>query len=356
MSPRFMSRMASKNAMQLEWHRHHSSPPSYQQQQEQQQQQHPQSQSNYSPPISPISPTTDENPPTYQRAARSISAPPAYIQPHHHHHQTNHPPIIDLYSFPPQSTILVVGAYTRQGMHIIDALLSNNHSVRGIVSNAREAAQVAKHFEASHGRGCWYTSIIVGDMTREGALDATARGCGGVVFVAAGLHHQHRRRQSISMLGGENNEERVSILINALTSAVKERGVVRFVYCSSPSSPSPVAAGTHPPLLLNNSHHQISTISEDGDDDECASQLTSYYHAVTTTTTAQQQQPLPPSQWLSRSRSRSRSSSRSSTSLEESSSSSSIITEETPIEIALGKWIDLWEPRFALQTGESFFF
>lgn len=262
--------------MQLEWHRHHSSPPSYEQQSD-------------SSPVSPISPAS-EQPPTYQRASRSCSAPPVYLQRQISHTET----IIDLYSFPPRSTILVVGAYTRQGMHIIDRLIENGHLVRGIVSNAREAAQVSKHFEASHGRGYYHSSIVT-DMTVEGALDSTARGCSGVVFVTS---------QSSPLTN--STEERVSSIINALTSAVKEAGMDRFIYCSSPPAPRPLNA--------------ISTIEED---DEPVSR-----HSTT--------QPPRPSQWLSRNGGH-----------EES------ITEETPIEIAMGKWIDLWEPKFALQTGKS---
>jgi hypothetical protein len=278
MSLRFMSRMASKNAMQLEWHRHHSSPPSYEQQSD-------------STPVSPISPVT-EQPPTYQRASRSCSAPPVYIQRQISHTET----IIDLYSFPPRSTILVVGAYTRQGMHIIDRLIENGHLVRGIVSNAREAAQVSKHFEASHGRGYYHSSIVT-DMTVEGALDSTARTCSGVVFVTS---------QSSPMV--TSTEERVANVINALTSAVKEAKMDRFIYCSSPPAIRPLNA--------------ISTIDEEDDEPVSRNSTT---------------QPPRPSQWLS----------------SRNGGHEESITEETPIEIAMGKWIDLWEPKFALQTGKS---
>jgi hypothetical protein len=276
MSLRFMSRMASKNAMQLEWQRHHSSPPSYEQQSD-------------STPISPISPAS-EQPPTYQRASRSCSAPPVYIQ----RQISNTDTIIDLYSFPPRSTILVVGAYTRQGMHIIDRLIENGHLVRGIVSNAREAAQVSKHFEASHGRGYYHSSIVT-DMTVEGSLDSTARDCSGVVFVTS---------QSSPVMNSA--EARVANVINALTSAVKQAKMDRFIYCSSPPATRP--------------SNVISTIDEEEDDEPVSRNSAT--------------QPPRPSQWLSRS------------SHEES------ITEETPIEIAMGKWIDLWEPKFALQTGK----
>jgi hypothetical protein len=301
--------------MQVEWHRHNSSPPSY-----------PQSMQSQTPVSSTESlPAHNEELPSYQRVSRSRSAPPAYIQRQVTRHAQDH--IIDLYSFPPRSTILVVGAYTRQGMHIIDRLIENGHSVRGIVSSAREAAQVSKHFEASHGRGYFHSSIVT-DMTVEGALDSTARHCSGVVFVTS-------QSSPISM----STEERIANVLNALTSAVKEARMDRFVYCSS-DSPSPVAAAA-PQRSLNN---QISTIDEedDGEDDESVASL---YHAISTT--AAQQSPQP-SRWLG-----SRSSSRSSSRNRNRSSEESSIAEETPLEVAIAKWVDRWGPKFALQTGKS---
>jgi hypothetical protein len=295
--------------MQVEWHRHNSSPPSY-----------PQSMQSQTPVSSTESlPAPAEELPSYQRVSRSCSAPPAYIQ----RQTTTQDHIIDLYSFPPRSTILVVGAYTRQGMHIIDRLIENGHSVRGIVSSAREAAQVSKHFEASHGRGYYHSSIVT-DMTVEGALDSTVRHCSGVVFVTS--------QSSPIMM---STKERIANVLNALTSAVKETRMDRFVYCSSDS---PLPAAVAPQRPLNN---QISTIDEEDDDDESVASL---YHAVSTTAA----QSLQPSRWLSSSRSSSRSGSRSSH-REESSS----IKEETPLDIAIGRWVDLWEPKFALQTGKS---
>ena len=310
--------------MQIEWHRHNSSPPSYPQSMQQQSQQTTPLSSTESLPAH----NNNEEPPSYQRISRSRSAPPAYIQ-----RQTSHPdPIIDLYSFPPRSTILVVGAYTRQGMHIIDRLIENGHSVRGIVSNTREAAQVSKHFEASHGRGYYHSSIVT-DLTVEGALDSTARHCSGVVFVTS--------QSSPSMT---STEERIANVLNTLASAVKEARMDRFIYCSSATPPAPVAAAAPRPPPLNN---QISTIDEE-EDAEVDDSVASLYHAISSAT---QPQPPHPSRWLSNSsrRSRSRSGSRSRC----SSPEESIITEETPIEIAIGRWMDLWKPKFALQTGKS---
>jgi hypothetical protein len=325
MSPRFLARMESQKAMQIEWHRHNSSPPSY----PQSMQQHPQQTTPVSSTESLPAHNNYEEPPSYQKISRSRSAPPAYIQ-----RQTSHPdPIIGLYSFPPRSTILVVGAYTRQGMHIIDRLIENGHSVRGIVSSAREAAQVSKHFEASHGRGYYHSSIVT-DLTVEGALDSTARHCSGVVFVTS--------QSSPIMM---STEERIANVLNTLTSAVKEVRMDRFIYCSSACSPAPVAAAAPRPTPLNN---QISTIDEE-EDAEVDESVASLYHAISSAT----QQPRRPSRWLSnnsmRSRSRSRSGSRSRSSLEERGGG---ITEETPVEIAIGRWVELWEPKFALQTGK----
>ena len=271
MSPRFLSRMASQKAVQMEWHRYSPSPPSYQQ--------------SDLPPVSHISRSVEE-PPSYQRISRSSSAPPKYIRRQTSRTET----IIDLHSFPPRSTILVVGAYTRQGMHIIDRLIENGHQVRGIVSNAREAAQVAKHFEASHGRGHYYSSIV-SDMTVEGALDSTARQCSGFIFVTA---------QSNPI--ASSKEEHLASVINALTSAMKEAKMDRFFYCSSPPVTRPL--------------NRIPTIGEGAE---------STSHSGTPR----------PSQWLSR------------------GTPKESIAEETPIEIAIEKWRDIWVPKFTLQTGKS---
>jgi len=256
--------------MQKEWHRHHSSPPAYQ--------------PTDLPPVSPI-----EQLPSYHRASRSCSALPVYIQRQISHTET----IIDLYSFPPRSTILVIGAYTRQGMHIIDRLIENGHQVRGIVSNTREAAQISKHFEASHGRG-HYRSGIFTDMSVEGALDSTAQACSGVIFVSP---------QASPV--ASSNEAHLANVINALFSAMKATNMDRFIYCS----PAPAAR----PL------NEIFTIDEDAADSDSTSI----------------QAPPRPSRWLSQN-GRPRGGKK---------------PEETPVELAIERWADHWEPRFALQTG-----
>jgi hypothetical protein len=191
MAPRFLERMQSQDSMQKKWNRRHPSwPPAYQL----------------------MDPTAMSEPlPAY----RSCPPPPAYSECHHDDSASS----INLHSFPEGSTVLVIGAYTRQGMHIIDRLLDHQHSVRGIVANAREAAQTAKHFEASHGRER-YQPCIISDPTARNAFDAAARNCSGVIFVT-------NRSSPVAGCGVET----LAKVMSVLGSAMEEAHMNRFVYC-----------------------------------------------------------------------------------------------------------------------------
>jgi hypothetical protein len=191
MAPRFLERMQSQDTMQKKWNRRHPSwPPAYQ----------------------IMEPTIMSEPlPAY----RSCPPPPAYSECHHDDSASS----INLHSFPEGSTVLVIGAYTRQGMHIIDRLLDHQHSVRGIVANAREAAQTAKHFEASHGRER-YQPCIISDPTSRNAFDAAARDCSGVIFVT-------NRSSPVASCGVET----LAKVMSVLGSAMIEAHMSRFVYC-----------------------------------------------------------------------------------------------------------------------------
>jgi hypothetical protein len=191
MAPRFLERMQSQAAMQKKWNRNpHSGPPAYQ---------HLDSRS------------SSETLPPYQ----PCPPPPAYSE-HQHDESWSR---INLQSFPQGSTVLVIGAYTRQGMHIIDRLLEHQYSVRGIVANVRESAQTAKHFEARHDRGR-YQACIISDPTAEGAFDAAAKTCSGVVFVS---------NRSSPVTGSD--VETLARVMSVLASAMREADMTRFVYC-----------------------------------------------------------------------------------------------------------------------------
>jgi len=214
MAPRFLERMQSQDSMQKKWNRRHPSwPPAYQ-----------------------IMDTTTNISPEALPAYRSCPPPPAYSECLHDDSASS----INLHSFPERSTVLVIGAYTRQGMHIIDRLLDHQHSVRGIVANAREAAQTEKHFEASHGRER-YQPCIISDPTARNAFDAAARNCSGVIFVT-------NRSSPAAGCGVET----LAKVMSVLGSAMEEAHMNRFVYCY------PAAASNDFSQSMTRSHPSIS--------------------------------------------------------------------------------------------------
>jgi hypothetical protein len=183
--------MQTQAAMQMKWNRNNpTGPPAYQ----------------------ALDPTImSDNLPAY----RSCPPPPAYTECQHEESASS----INLHSFPEGSTVLVIGAYTRQGMHIIDRLLEHQHTVRGIVANPRESAQTAKHFEARHGPER-YQPCIISDPTAKNAFDDAARDCSGVVFVT------HRSGPHVRC-----GVETVEKVMSVLGSAMIEAHMDRFVYC-----------------------------------------------------------------------------------------------------------------------------
>lgn len=220
MTPRFLVRMASQAAMQEKWHEepNRSDPPPY----EQRLSMLPTGELPCEDPLQSTAPAND--PPSYQSLQHHGPPPPVYRQ-----HQYSHPVSgIDLHSFPDRSTICVIGACTRQGMHIIDRLLEQNYTVRGVVSNSHESAQTSKHFEFRYDRDR-YHSWIIPDMSRRGAFNLAIETCAGVVFVAG--------------QAGPAAVSKVIILArvkNALAAAMREARMDRFVFCS----PKPAVA--HP--------------------------------------------------------------------------------------------------------------
>lgn len=270
MPPRFLERMQTQAAMQKQWHRDpHSGPPSYQHLE---------------------SSLPSENPPTYQRAQRSSPPPPAYRE-----HQYSHlASLIDLHSFPDRSTILVVGAYTRQGIHIVDRLLDHHYRVRGVVSNSREAAHAAKHFEARHGREN-YTSCTVPDMAVDGAFDLPARFCSGVIFVSS---------HAGSIMS--TDVETLAKVTNALDSAMRQSNMHRFVFCST----APTAKTTDQSLV----HPMIRSLQD---------------------TNVQPRRSAPPYE---------------ATDLVPHGATAN---DQVSVEIAIWDWVDLCQPGFVLDLGES---
>lgn len=198
MPPRYIKRMQTQAEAQKHWHQtHHSDPP----------------------PYHSVDATPEViNPPSYRRALRQPAPPPP---PAYREHQYSHlTSSIDLHSFPDRARILVVGAYSRQGMNIISRLLDQHYRVRGVVSNAKEAAQTAKYFEARHGRE-HYRPLIIPNLASDDIFDVPASKCAGVVFVAG--------KSNVDPTSGEETLARVT---NVLEAAMRQPRMDRFLYCS----------------------------------------------------------------------------------------------------------------------------
>lgn len=93
-------------------------------------------------------------------------------------------------SFEPQpailrdSLVLVTGANSWQGIHIVDQLLERGYRVRGTVRDGDKAVWVSKFFGERYGAGRFFSAVIP-DMAAKNAFDLAVRGCSGVVHVAS---------------------------------------------------------------------------------------------------------------------------------------------------------------------------
>lgn len=147
------------------------------------------------------------------------SSPPQY-------YQINQPGAVgfDMPALPKDSLVLVTGANSWQGIHIVDQLLEHGYRVRGTVRDAEKAVWTSKYFKDRYSAGK-YTTAVIPDMVPQGAFDIAARGCSGIVHVA-----------SVMTFSSDPNEvitPSIAGALNALEAAAKEPGVKRFVYCSA---------------------------------------------------------------------------------------------------------------------------
>ena len=106
------------------------------------------------------------------------SPPPNYSQ----HFQSMTEP--EKPALPNDSLVLVIGANSWQGLHIVDQLLERGYRVRGTVRDADKAVWTAKYFRNKYGAGR-YTTAVIPDMAAKYAFDIAVHGCSGVVHVAS---------------------------------------------------------------------------------------------------------------------------------------------------------------------------
>lgn len=76
---------------------------------------------------------------------------------------------------PKGSTVLVTGANGYIGSHVVDQLLLAGYKVRGTVRDATKAKWAHDLFEKRYGPGK-FESVVVPDMTVDGAYDEAAKG------------------------------------------------------------------------------------------------------------------------------------------------------------------------------------
>jgi len=130
-------------------------------------------------------------------------------------------------ALPKDSLVLVTGANSFQGMHIVDQLLAHGYRVRGTVRDAEKAIWTSKYFGNKYGPGRYVTAVIP-DMVPRDVFDIAARGCSGLIHVA-----------SVMTFSSDPNEvitPSIAGALNALEAAAKEPNIKRFVYCSATSA------------------------------------------------------------------------------------------------------------------------
>lgn len=97
------------------------------------------------------------------------------------------------YVLPPSAWILVTGANGYLASHIVQLLLEMGYHVRGTVRNSKP--WLNKYFEDKFGKGKFET-IVISDITKEGAFEVATHGCAGVIhsvcnLLPAFLHNLH---------------------------------------------------------------------------------------------------------------------------------------------------------------------
>lgn len=148
--------------------------------------------------------------------------PPGYVQATTPTNQG-----FDISAIPRDSLVLVTGASSYQGLHIVDQLLYRGFRVRGTVRDAEKAVWTAKLFRDRHGAGRFMTAIIP-DMAAQHAFDLAVRGCAGVVHVASVTAPSANPHEVIT--------PSIAGALNALEAAMKEPNVRRVVFTSCASA------------------------------------------------------------------------------------------------------------------------
>lgn len=167
-------------------------------------------------------PSGDDGDGSGRRTSYNFPPPPGYIQA-----TTPTREGFDITAVPRDSLILVTGANSFLGLHIVDQLLQHGYRVRGAVRNAEKAVWTAKLFRDRYGAGR-FTTAVIPDMAALHAYDIAVRSCAGVVHVASVT--------SPSLDPHEVITPSIAGALNALEAAAKEPNVQRVVFTSCASA------------------------------------------------------------------------------------------------------------------------
>nr|BAW27599.1 putative ketoreductase [Aspergillus stellatus] len=126
------------------------------------------------------------------------------------------------YSFPPGSTVLVTGANSFLGSHVINILLELGYRVRGTVRSPRP--WLNEYFSARYGSNSFETAIVA-DFQLPHAFDEAISGVSGVVHMAQAMPWDPSNSDPVGYT--------VAGTLHLLEAAAKEQSVKRVVLASS---------------------------------------------------------------------------------------------------------------------------
>jgi nucleoside-diphosphate-sugar epimerase len=130
----------------------------------------------------------------------------------------------NLKAIPDGSTVLIVGASSLVGAHIVNAFLNYGYKVRATEYDLSQASWLTEDAFKSHAAAGSLELVIVPDITAENAFTEVMKGVSAVVYVAC---------VTIKFNPNETIPQNIAGTVNALRAASKESSVSRFVLTSS---------------------------------------------------------------------------------------------------------------------------
>ncbi|KAH8888143.1 NAD(P)-binding protein [Thozetella sp. PMI_491] len=122
------------------------------------------------------------------------------------------------------STILIVGASSFVGAHIVLAFLSSGYKVRATDYEASKATWLTEDAFKSYADSSSLELVIVSDITADNAFANVVRGVSAFIYVA---------NVAVQLNPNDTIPQNVAGILNALRAATKEPSIRRFVMTSS---------------------------------------------------------------------------------------------------------------------------